>query len=412
MILLQGCRYLVTQDDKRTILEGVDVLIEGSRIAKIGKDLPKMLPGGLPKETTVVDCSRKVVLPGLINCHTHLDIQLFRGVSDDKELHDWLDGIVPRKNGLDGGQLAEAAALGCREALRSGTTALADMHYTVTGTAATVEASGIRAWLFVSYNDRISQSDDVGASPIFSKYEGHPRITASVAPHSIYGCSERLLRNVHAYAQQHKIIQTIHLAETRKEQYKCKQQHGLLPAQYLDSIGFLDDRTLLAHCVWLTKDELRTIAQRGCSVVHCPTSNMKLASGGVMPLKEMRAAGINVALGTDSVVSNNSLDLFSEMKVAALLHKHHYWDPTMADAQSVLDMATRNGAKALGREEEFGSVEEGKRADAITLAITDHLTPIDKERVVSHLVYSANGNDVRDVIVDGELILEDGMFVE
>jgi 5-methylthioadenosine/S-adenosylhomocysteine deaminase len=185
----------------------------------------------------------------------------------------------------------------------------------------------------------------------------------------------------------------------------------MLPVEYLDHIGFLGPDVLIAHAVWLTKRELDILAKRNVKVVHCPQSNMKLAGGGVMPLREMRERGITVALGTDSAASNNSLDMFREMHTCALLHKHHYWDPTAAAAQDVLDMATVQGAKVLGNDR-IGSIEEGKLADVITLDATElNLQPLKKERIISHLVYAANGCNVAEVIVDGKLLLKDRKFV-
>jgi len=406
-MLLKDCRFVLTQDAKRKILENVDILIQKNTIREIGKGLR------VEKNEKVLDCSSKIVLPGLINAHTHLGMGLLRGVSDDKELHEWLADVVGREGKLTEQELYEGSLAGCKESLRFGTTTVADMYYPLAPTAEAVIDSGIRSWLFISYFNAISpdlDSDKIREFLLSEEHQAHRRITMGLAPHSPYGCTEELIKGIISYSKKKALPKMIHLAETRKEQYDIKREKGKLPGTYLYDMGFLNGSTLLVHSVWLTKEELRMIAKAGAHVVHCPVSNMKLCSGGVMPLKEMQKAGITVALGTDSVASNNNLDLFEEMKVAALLHKQHYWDPTIADAQTVLDMATLNGAKALGMEGKLGILAAGTLADVITLDIPLHLTPLEKARVVSHLVYSANGNDICDVIVDGKLVLREKEF--
>lgn len=390
-MLLKQCSYLVTQDAQRRILEDVDVLIEHGSIAKVGK--------GLEASGEVIDCSGRIVMPGLINAHTHLAMGLLRGYSDDKELHDWLGDIWKKEEAMTDEEFYEGALAGCKESLRFGTTTVADMYHTIEPVARAAHEAGIRAWLFPDPCIAFKEVPLSIVETLTKHYDGS-LLTFGYGPHSIYTSDEAQLKELRAAAKRKPVM--IHLAETRKEQYECKQQRGELPAEYLSRIGFMNEATMLVHSVWLTKRELQLIADAGATVVHCPVSNMKLASGGVMPLKEMQERGITVGLGTDSVCSNNNLDMFEEMKVAALLHKQHYWDATVADAQTVLDMATVNGARCLGAADHIGSIEEGKRADIITLDPGIHCTPLEKERVVSHLVYSANGNDVRDVIVDGK----------
>lgn len=371
-MLLQNCRYVVTQNPGREILEHTDVLIEDNRIAAVGRGLD-----GSPR----IDCSERIVMPGLINAHCHLGMTGLRGISDDRELDEWLAAMWERERRFSTENIRQSAALGIRESLRFGTTCVLDMFFRTD----VVRPDGIRY---------------LGAEAIAL---GHP-LSANgpcgdiLGPHAIHTTDERILKQCSVG----KLV-TMHLSETRQERAEFVRKRGMLPVEYLDSIGFLSERVLLVHCVWLTKRELDIIARSGAKVVHCPQSNMKLASGGVMPLQEMRSRGITVALGTDGAASNNSLDMFREMHAAALLHKQHYWDPAAADAQYVLDLATLAGAKALGIE--AGSIERGKLADIITLDLTHpNLQPHDPGRIVSHLVYAAQGMNVSDVIVDGKRV--------
>ncbi|HIH24046.1 TPA: amidohydrolase [Candidatus Woesearchaeota archaeon] len=404
-MLLRNCRYLVTQNAARDILERVDVLIEDNCIKEVGKGLARRFP----KEESV-DCSERIVMPGLINAHTHLGMSGMRGFSDDKELAAWLAEIIEAEHARDHKQILAEATLGVKECIRLGTTCCCDMYSPGDVAAEAAAKSGMRLVncpAFFTAHHALSANDIVKHLPV----KRYPSIISmALGPHSIYGTDEGFLKATRAFATEHKMIIHIHVAETRKERVECKERTGLLPVEYLDSIGFLGPDVLIAHAVWLTKGELDILAARGVKVVHCPQSNMKLAGGGVMPLAEMHERGIVVALGTDSAASNNSLDMFREMHTAALLHKHHYWDATAAPAQTVLDMATRDGARALGLSD-VGSIEPGKLADVILLDTTDiNLQPLAKERIVSHLVYSASGLNVSEVIVDGKLLIRDKKF--
>lgn len=407
-ILLKNIKYLVTQNKKREILENHDLLINENQIKEIKENVEE-------KADKIIDCSNKIVLPGLINVHTHLGMGLLRGYSDDKELHDWLNDVVGKELTLTDEEFYEGSLLGCRESLRFGTTTVADMYYPMTPTAKAVIKSGIRAWLFVSYFNAISDSmkiEDVPKMLLPEELSKHKLITQGLAPHSPYGATQELLEYIRDFAKEKDLPKMIHLAETRKEKEDIFAQKGDTPLNYLDKIGFVDENTILVHSVWLTKGELKKIADKNAKIAHCPASNMKLASGGVMPFKEMHELGIKVGLATDSVASNNNLDMFEEMKFMALLHKQHYWDPCAASAQQVLDCATIEGSEVLNASDKIGSLEEGKLADIVIMDVPLHLTPITKERVVSHLVYSANGNDVSHTIVNGELLLEDKEFVK
>ncbi len=237
---------------------------------------------------------------------------------------------------------------------------------------------------------------------------GNPRIRFALGPHAPYTCSAETLLWAKEFAEKNDVINHIHVAETRKEQADSQQQHGMRVVEYLDKIGALSKKMLAAHCTWLTKSEVALLAKAGVAVAHCPVSNMKLASGGVAPLPEMFEAGVPVGLGTDGAASNNTLDMFETMKVCALLHKAHRWDPTVLNAQTVLDLATIQGAKALGVEREIGSLETGKRADIILVdAKAPNMNPVyGQETIVSDLVYSASSANIHTTIVNGQVLME------
>jgi len=314
----------------------------------------------------------------------HLGMTGLRGISDDKELEPWLKDIVAAEHMLSDKEILSGAHFGVVECLRTGTTTVCDMYDPMDVSIAAAKALGIRLVNLPNFFTVHRTLDAQEIPTLVPSLRGLPStITQGIAPHSIYGTDEKFLRAVTTYAAKESLLVHIHVAETRKERVMCKQKTGFLPVEYLNHIGFLHSNVMIAHAVWLTKHELDLLAKHEVKVV------------------------------TDSTASNNSLDMFRAMYVTALLHKHHYWDPTVANAQTVLDMATRNGARAIGREKDLGSIESGKIADIITLDLHDaNLMPIDKKRVVSHLVYAAQGLNVAEVIVDGKLLLKEKMFVK
>jgi 5-methylthioadenosine/S-adenosylhomocysteine deaminase len=298
--------------------------------------------------------------------------------------------------------------------IMSGTTTFMDMYFHMEDVARAVNESGLRAILSYGIIDlfdpakaKIEQKKSEELFNFLRKLQS-PRIRFALAPHAPYTCSAETLLWAKEFAEKNDTIIHIHIAETRKEQADSQKQHGARVIEYLDKIGALSKKMVGAHCVWLTKTEIGLLAKSGVNVTHCPVSNMKLASGGVAPLPEMFDAGIAVSLGTDGAASNNTLDMFETMKVCALLHKAHRWDPTVLNAQKVLDLATIEGARALGMEREIGSIEVGKRADIILLdANLPNMSPIyGPDTVVSDLVYSASSGNVSTTIVDGKVLME------
>jgi 5-methylthioadenosine/S-adenosylhomocysteine deaminase len=402
MLLLKNCSWVVTQNPDREVLRNRDVLIDGE-IVDIGRDL---------KGEEVIDCSGKVLLPGLINAHTHLAMTLFRGYADDLVLQDWLqEKIWPLEARLNEDRVYIGSLLGCLELIKSGVTAFNDMYFFGKAVKRAVEESGIRGVFSQGILDfptaEFEGSED--AFRIFKRLskEKSELFTPAIGTHSAYTCSEETLLKAKDLAEEYQARIHIHASETRREVYDSLKEKKMRPVEYLYRIGFLGQEVLVAHAGWTTKGEVAMLGRSGAKVAHCPASNMKLAVGAVAPLPEMFENGVVVSLGSDSAASNNNLDLFEEMKIASLLQKAHRWDPTLLPAQKILDMATVDGAKALGMEDKIGSIEVGKKADLILVDFSrPHLVPV--HDVISNLVYSARGGDVATTIVNGKVLMEDG----
>ncbi len=408
-LLIKDCDWVVTQNKTREVLRNASILVHDDAIKEIGK-------GAKGSADIEVDGKGKIALPGLINAHTHLSMTLFRGFADDMQLQDWLQKkIWPLEAKLTGEACYYGALLGSAEMILSGTTSFVDMYFHMEDVAKAVSESGLRGFLSYGIIDLFDtakarmEQEKTKKFYDFVHNMGNPRIRFVLGPHAPYTCSPETLLWAKEFAEKNEIIIHIHVAETRKEQADCQKQHGMRVVEYLDKIGALSKNMLAAHCVWLTKSEVGLLASAGASVAHCPVSNMKLASGGVAPLPEMFDSGVAVALGTDGAASNNTLDMFETMKICALLHKAHRWDPTILNAQKTLDLATIEGARALGVVDEIGSIEVGKRADIILVdAHSPNLNPIyGQSTVISDLVYSASSANVDTTIVDGKVLMED-----
>lgn len=372
-------------------------------------------PGApLPEAREILDARGGMVLPGLVNGHTHLPMSLFRGLADDLPLETWLGAhifpaeakyIFPKSVHL-------GTRLSCAEMLLSGTTTCCDGYFHAGSIAEAVAEAGLRAVLGQGVIDfpapgvaDPSQNVRHARSFVEGLLGKNPRITPAIFCHSPYTCSAETLRGAKQAARDLGVLFQIHVAETRDEQDQCRKNHGCGPVGYLRKLGLLDPDTLLVHAVWVDPDEIGMISDSGARIVHCPESNMKLASG-ISPVPDFLAAGIPVGLGTDGCASNNDLDMFGEMATCAKLHKVARLDPTVMDSQTVLRMATIAGARALGLDRWIGSLEKGKRADIIVLdADAPHLTPL--YHPASHLVYAARGGDVRHVMIDGQWRVRD-----
>lgn len=391
-------------DQKRRVFERGSVAIEGDKIVAVGKDVKE-------KADTVIDARGKVVLPGLINCHTHLSMTLLRGVADDMPLMQWLETrIWPIEKNLRAEDCYVGALLGCLETIKSGTTCFADQYFFMEHVARAVEEAGMRASLsygIIELGDPKRRESELRAGEKLVKEcqgKAEGRISTMFGPHAPYTCSPECLMKVKELAKKYKVGIHTHVSESQDEIKQITEKYGKRPVEHLDAIGFLGPEVLAAHCVWLTEREIKILKERGVKPVHNPVSNMKIGCG-VAPVPEMLAAGIPVALGTDGAASNNALDMFNEMKFAALLNKVHKLDPVAVPAPSALEMATINGAIALGLQDKIGSLEAGKKADIVLVDLKkSHLTPL--HNVISHLVYSALGCDVDTTIVDGKILMQ------
>jgi 5-methylthioadenosine/S-adenosylhomocysteine deaminase len=394
-------------DDR--ILEQGALLIRGHTIADIGPagDLAARYPGA-----ERVDEPHGLIMPGLVNVHTHAAMSCFRGLADDLPLMQWLqEYIFPREARLTGEMVYVATLLSICEMIRSGTTSFVDMYLFAGDVARAAAQSGMRAWLGEALYDFPSpcygELDNGFAcmEELFDRYRQHELVNISMTPHAVYTCSPPLLERVRDMAAAHNALVQIHLSETEDEISTCLEQYGARPVEHLDRLGLLNERLVAAHCVHLDEDEIELLARRGVKVAHCPESNMKLASG-TAPVVRMLAAGLCLGIGTDGSASNNDVDMFGEMATAAKLHKVARMDPTAMDARAVVRSGTVGGAGCLGMEKEIGSLAVGAKADLIVLDFDQpHLTPV--YNPVSHLVYAVRGSDVLHSMVDGRWLMRE-----
>jgi 5-methylthioadenosine/S-adenosylhomocysteine deaminase len=351
-------------------------------------------------------------MPGLINAHTHAAMTCFRGIADDMELMDWLNNyIFPAEAQHVSPELAYwGSKLACAEMIRSGTTTFCDMYLFEDETARAAKESGMRCLIgegLFDFPSPNAKSPDEGLAytrMLIEKWDGDPLINVAVEPHSLYTCSPALLKKAKALADEYTLPLATHLLENKAEAKQLKEKLGMRATQFLHEMGFLNDRFIAFHCVVMDDDDIGIFADHGCKVVHNPESNMKLASG-VAPISAMLARGITVGLGTDGCASNNNLDMLLEMDTAAKLEKVARLDPTVMSASTVTRMATSDGAKVLGMDDIVGSLKVGMKGDVIIIDLDrPHLTPL--YNVCSHLVYAARGDDVRDALINGTLVME------
>ena len=397
-------------DAAGTCIEDGAVVVADGRIVWVGpaRDAEAW------RARAILDAQGGLIMPGLVNAHTHLPMSLFRGLADDLPLEQWLQQYIfpAEATHITPQSVSLGARLSLAEMLLGGTTTCCDGYFLAHSVAEAVESVGLRAVLGQGVIDFPAPGvPDPGqkihtASEFASQWQGRsPLIQPSIFCHAPYTCSAETLRAAKQVAKKLGVHFQIHAAETQDEARQCRQTHGCSPVQYLNRLGLLDPGTLLVHAVWVDEDDIQLMAGSGVGVVHCPESNMKLASG-IAPIPDMLACGIGVGLGTDGCASNNDLDLWSEMDMAAKLHKAHRLDPTVMGAATVLRMATIEGARAIGLEREIGSVEAGKQADLIVIDLNrPHLAPL--YHCHSHLVYAVHAADVRHVMVSGRLLVRD-----
>lgn len=400
---------VLTMDTESTLFADGAVAVAGDRILAVGEaaDLEKRVVA-----SQRLDAGECLIMPGLINLHTHAAMVCFRGLADDLPLETWLhQHIFPAESRhVNEERVYWGTLLAMLEMIRGGTTTFCDGYFCEDGAARAVTAGGLRAVLAQGVVDFPApgvpdpRENLRVAEGFVRRWQGAcQRLRPGIFCHSAYTCSPETLTAAKEVCAGSGALFQIHLAETRAEVEEIFRLHGRRPVVFLQELGLLDDATLCHHAVWIDREEIELLARAGVGVSHNPESNMKLAAG-VAPLPEMLAAGLKVGLGTDGCASNNNLDLLQEMDTAAKLHKCHRRDPAVCSAREITAVVTNGAAAALGMAEEIGSLEPGKKADIITVDLRQpHLTPFYEP--CSHLVYTARGADVRDVIVDGQMLM-------
>jgi len=360
-----------------------------------------------------LDASGKLLMPGLVNAHTHAAMACLRGIADDLPLEEWLQHYIfpVEARALSPGFVSAGTFLALAEMLRAGTTLMNDMYYFLDEVIRCCESSGIRAVVSTALVDFPTPEFRNAAESMewmdkkLLQYRDHPLVRVAVSPHAIYTCGEDTLKKAKSLADKHHAILHMHLAETRKEFDQCMETSGKSPVGYAAGLGLLDERTLAAHMVHLTEEDHDTVLRRKVGIAHLPESNLKLVSG-LCPLERFILDGLFVGLGTDGVASNNNLDLFEEMQTASFMAKLRSGNPVSMPARSIVEMATLGGAKALGMDALTGSLEIGKSADCILINLNQpHLVPV--YDIYSHIVYAMRGSDVDTVIIRGKMILQD-----
>ena len=415
---------IVTMDPRRRVIEGGSILVEGDRIAEIkGPDKRS------EKAEQRISAKGMAVIPGLVDTHLHLAQSLLRGCADDLSLVEWLrERVWPIQGCFTEEDGRVSAQLSMLEMIRSGTTSFVGVdvvsRYGFDGIAESVVKAGLRGALAKTIMDSPGYGRKGSIMPaglvedreaclreaksMVKKWNGirGGLVRTWLAPRSLGGCSRELYEEVAELAKEQKTRVTMHLAEVKEDVRYAKQNFGLTPFEFIEKVGLAGPRSLFAHMVWLTDNDVKRVGDTKANVAHCPSSNLKLASG-IPKVPELLAAGANVGLGCDGAPCNNSYDMIRELKIAAVIQKGRLLDPLTMPASAVLEMATIRGARAMGMESQVGSIEVGKKAD---LAFVDlrkpHLTPF--RDIVSNIVYSAMGSDVDTVLADGRLLLRHG----
>jgi 5-methylthioadenosine/S-adenosylhomocysteine deaminase len=399
---------VVTMDAASRVIDNGAVAVRGERIVAVG---PANEINAKFTARRVIQATGKVVMPGLINTHTHVPMCLFRGIADDLVLMEWLTKYIfpAEAKNVDEEFVRWGTRLGCLEMIAGGTTTYCDMYYFESAIAEETAKAGMRAVLgqtLIDFPAPDNKTWDAGIAAVtkfVARWKGHPLITPAIAPHAPYTVSTEHMKQAHEFSVRNKVPLVTHIAEDSAEVRQIQERYRRTPVAYMDSIGALDRLTIAAHVVWPDETDIQTLAKRGVGVGHCPQSNMKLAAG-VSPVPAMLKAGVAVGLGTDGSASNNDVSLWEEIDTAAKLHKLNSKDPTVITAREALEMATIRGARALHLEKETGSLEPGKRADLIIVGMSSsHQIPI--YNVYSQLVYATKASDVETVMINGRLVM-------
>jgi 5-methylthioadenosine/S-adenosylhomocysteine deaminase len=406
-MLIHG-KTILTVDDRDSKIEDGVVAINKDTIVALGRK-EDILPAFQGR--AMMNFPHGIIMPGLVNGHTHAAMTCFRGIADDLELMDWLNGyIFPAEARNCDPELAYwGSMLACAEMIKSGTTTFSDMYIFEEETAKAAKQAGMRCLLgevlfdFPSPNFSTPAEGLAYTEKMIQTWADDPLVNIMVEPHSLYTCSTGLLKASKALADRYRVPLATHLLENKAELKQLRAKYGKRATEFLSEIGLLDERFIAFHCVMLDEEDIDLFADRGCKVVHNPESNMKLASG-VAAVSTMIKKGVIVGLGTDGCASNNNLDMFQEMDTAAKLEKSARLDPTVMSARTVIRMATCDGAKVLGLDSQVGTIEVGKKADLCILDMNKpHLIPMYDE--YSHLAYAVNGSDVDTVLINGQVVM-------
>lgn len=408
-------RYVVTMGDDRPVIEHGAVVVDDGVIVAIGRGSEIALKYAAKRQITGKD---RILMPGLINGHTHTAMVLFRGMADDLPLMTWLQSYIFPMEGrfVDPEFIETGMRLACLEMIRGGTTSFVDMYFYADRGAEIIEQCGLRAILGSPSIDFPSPGfqgwdDSFGAAVEFVKHHKSKsgRVMAAFAPHAPYTVSAEHMAEVSRMAGELNAPITTHLSEDRAGLAIIKDRYDTTPIKHLARLGLLDNKLIAAHVVHPTDEEIKLLAQHKVGVIHNPTSNLKTAAG-VSPVPKMLRQGVRLGLGTDGAVSNNDLNMWEEIRLAALIHKGINHDATVMPAETVMHMATRGGAVAVGLDHLVGDIAVGKRADLIQVDLSGpHMTPL--YNVFSHLVYAASSSDVVTTIVDGKILMEDDRFL-
>ena len=408
-ILIHNAKVLTLNDSDEIFSPGT-VAIQNDEIVWVGPEdswPDRFEPGEL------VNMAGGLIMPGLINAHTHAAMTCFRGLADDLPLTVWLnEHIFPAEKKIDAEMVYKGTLLACAEMILSGTTTFCDMYLFEDQVAKAAHEAGMRAVVgevlydFPSPNYGPPENGLSFTRDLINTWAKDPLISVAVEPHAVYTCSPGLLRACRDIAVEFRVPMIIHLAESQDEVDQVKGLYGVSPVMHLEKLGLLGPHLVADHCVVLRDEEIDLLAHRGVKVVHNPESNMKLASG-VAPAVELLARGVAMGLGTDGCASNNNLDMLAEMDTAAKLHKVYRLDPTVMGARTVTHLAVRGGARVLGVEDKVGCLEPGKKADIIGLDLDKpHLTPL--YNIYSHLVYAVSAADVTLSIINGRVVMRNG----
>jgi len=397
-------------DEAMTRIDDGALAISGDSIVALGTEVDFRQQY---TSANILDGTNSLIMPGLVNSPTHAAMTCFRGIADDMHLMEWLTKYIfpAEARNVDPELAYWGSLLACAEMIKSGTTTFCNMYIFEEETARAAQEAGMRCLLgevlfdFPSPNVKTPEEGLSYTRKLLDRWSGHPLIRIAVEPHSLYTCSRPLLLEARKLAEEYDVPLALHLLENLSEKEQLREKLGQEAVSFLDELDCLNERLIAFHCVCLEDEEIRLFSERGCKVVYNPESNMKLASG-FAPVSRMIREGVCVGLGTDGCASNNSLDMFQEMDTAAKLEKVRHLDPTLMPAETVVAMATRQGARVLGMAEITGVLKEGMKADVILIDMNrPHLTPM--YNPYSHLVYAVNGSDVKTVFIHGKMVMKD-----